>query len=155
VFDQYLNFISLEDEMFTVRNQDRDSISYYALNRPDAKDTDIEMLRDVLVDSLFSVLVSLDVFDRPLGTLPGEVHLEVDNNIKPVTTSTRRVPTALKDDLREELNRSVEKEILAPVEEPTPWGIDEGNEEAISEFMADSTAKLTSALSSLPELLEK
>lgn len=59
VFDQYLNFISLEDEMFTVRNQDRDSISYYALNRPDAKDTDIEMLRDVLVDSLFSVLVSL------------------------------------------------------------------------------------------------
>lgn len=29
VFDQYLNFISLEDEMFTVRNQDRDSISYY------------------------------------------------------------------------------------------------------------------------------
>ena len=30
-----------------------------ALNRPDAKDTDIEMLRDVIVDSLFSVLVSL------------------------------------------------------------------------------------------------
>ena len=29
VFDQYLNYISLEDEMFTVRNQDRDSISYY------------------------------------------------------------------------------------------------------------------------------
>ena len=62
-----------------------------------------------------------DVFDRPLGTLPREVHLEVDNSIKPVTTSTQRVPTALKDDLREELNRSVEKEILAPVEEPTPW----------------------------------
>lgn len=32
---------------------------YAALNRPDAKDTDIEMLRDVVVDSLFSVLVSL------------------------------------------------------------------------------------------------
>lgn len=31
VFDQYLNFISLEDEMFTVRNQDRDSISYYGM----------------------------------------------------------------------------------------------------------------------------
>ncbi|XP_022778148.1 sec1 family domain-containing protein 1-like, partial [Stylophora pistillata] len=63
VFDQYLNLTFLEDEMFTVRNQDRDSISYYALNRPDAKDTDIEMLRDVLVDRLFSVLVSL-------GTIP-------------------------------------------------------------------------------------
>ena len=32
---------------------------FIALNRPDAKDTDIEMLRDVIVDSLFSVLVSL------------------------------------------------------------------------------------------------
>ena len=32
MFDQYLNYISLEDEMFTVRNQDRDSISYYGEN---------------------------------------------------------------------------------------------------------------------------
>ena len=62
-----------------------------------------------------------DVFDRPLGTLPGEVHLEVDSSAKPVITPTRRVPTALKDDLKKELNRYVEQEILAPVEEPTPW----------------------------------
>ena len=33
-----------------------------ALNRSDTKDTDIEMLRDVIVDSLFSVLVSLGPF---------------------------------------------------------------------------------------------
>ena len=32
---------------------------FAALNRPDAKDTDIELLRDVIVDSLFCVLVSL------------------------------------------------------------------------------------------------
>ena len=44
-----------------------------------------------------------DVFDRPLGTLPGEVHLEVDNSVKPVITPTRRVPKALKDKLKEEL----------------------------------------------------
>ena len=62
-----------------------------------------------------------DVFDRPLGTLPGEVHLEVDSSAKPVITPTRRVPTALKDDLKKELNRYVGQEILAPVEEPTPW----------------------------------
>ena len=30
-----------------------------ALNRPDAKDTDIENIRDTLVDSLFSFLVTL------------------------------------------------------------------------------------------------
>ena len=62
-----------------------------------------------------------DVFDRPLGTLPREVHLEVDHSIKPVITPTRRVPTALKEDLRDKLTRYVEQGILAPVEEPTPW----------------------------------
>ena len=45
------------------------------------------------------------VFDHPLGTLPGEVHLEVDSSAIPVITPTRRVPTALKDDLKKELNR--------------------------------------------------
>ena len=53
-----------------------------------------------------------DVFDRSLGTLPGEVHL-----VKPVITSTRRVPTALKDKLKKKLNQYVEQGILTPVEE--------------------------------------
>ena len=34
-------------------------INCLALNRPDAKDTDIESIRDTLVDSLFSFLVTL------------------------------------------------------------------------------------------------
>lgn len=63
VFDQYLNFISLEDDMFTLRHQDRDSISYYALNKGDVKDTEIEHIMDTVVDSLFSVFVTL-------GTVP-------------------------------------------------------------------------------------
>ncbi|XP_064599833.1 sec1 family domain-containing protein 1-like [Liolophura sinensis] len=63
VFDQYLNFISLEDDMFTLRHQDRDSISYYAINRGDVKDTEIEATMDIIVDSLFSVFVTL-------GTVP-------------------------------------------------------------------------------------
>jgi len=29
VFDQYLNFISLEDDMFILRHQDSDALSYY------------------------------------------------------------------------------------------------------------------------------
>ena len=62
-----------------------------------------------------------DVLSRPLGTLPREVHLEVDNSVKPIITPTRRVPTALKDELKEELNRYVEQGILTPVEEPKPW----------------------------------
>ena len=49
-----------------LRTQSKMSVCLYylisALNRPDAKDTDIEMLRDVIVDSLFCVLVSLGLF---------------------------------------------------------------------------------------------
>lgn len=61
VYDQYLNFISLEDELFTLRHQDRDSISYYAINKGDVKDTDMENIMDNIVDSLFSVFVTLSV----------------------------------------------------------------------------------------------
>ncbi|XP_046367606.1 sec1 family domain-containing protein 1-like [Haliotis cracherodii] len=63
VFDQYLNFISLEDNLFTLRHQDRDSISYYAINRGDVKDSEMENIMDTIVDSLFSVFVTL-------GTVP-------------------------------------------------------------------------------------
>lgn len=63
VFDQYLNFISLEDDMFALRHQDRDSISYYAINRSGVKDTEMEQIMDTIVDSLFSVFVTL-------GTVP-------------------------------------------------------------------------------------
>ncbi|XP_067654708.1 sec1 family domain-containing protein 1-like [Haliotis asinina] len=63
VFDQYLNFISLEDNLFTLRHQDRDSISYYAINRGDVKDSEMENIMDIIVDSLFSVFVTL-------GTVP-------------------------------------------------------------------------------------
>ncbi|KAK6184523.1 hypothetical protein SNE40_006984 [Patella caerulea] len=61
IYDQYLNFISLEDDLFTLRHQDRDAISYYALNRGDVKDTEMEAIMDMIVDSLFSVFVTLGV----------------------------------------------------------------------------------------------
>ncbi|XP_059170688.1 sec1 family domain-containing protein 1-like [Physella acuta] len=61
VFDQYLNFISLENELFTLRHQDRDSISYYAINKGDVKDTEMELIMDNIVDSLFSVFVTMGV----------------------------------------------------------------------------------------------
>ncbi|XP_078349451.1 sec1 family domain-containing protein 1-like [Oculina patagonica] len=253
VFDQYLNFISLEDEMFTVRNQDRDSISYYALNRPDAKDTDIEMLRDVIVDSLFSVLVSLGtvpIIRCPKGNAAEMVAEALDKKLRENLRDSRNslfttdIPSGqfsfqrpvlvildrnmdlctplhhtwtyqalVHDVLDLHLNRVVVKESTPNTPEPVDphhrhpkqvkvksydlsvmdkfWGshkgspfptvaesiqkeldeyraseeevkrlknvmgIDESNEEAMSEFMADSTAKLTSAVSSLPELLEK
>ncbi|XP_066588311.1 protein sly1 homolog [Prorops nasuta] len=63
VFDQYLNFISLEDDLFILRHQSSDIISYHAINRGDVRDTEIESVMDTIVDSLFSVFVTL-------GTVP-------------------------------------------------------------------------------------
>ncbi|XP_012266918.1 protein sly1 homolog [Athalia rosae] len=63
VFDQYLNFITLEDDLFILRHQNSDAISYHAINRAEIKDTEMESIMDSMVDSLFSVFVTL-------GTVP-------------------------------------------------------------------------------------
>lgn len=63
VFDQYLNFISLEDDLFILRHQNNDIVSYHALNRGDIKDTEMQSIMEVIVDCLFSVFVTL-------GTVP-------------------------------------------------------------------------------------
>ncbi|XP_053553913.1 sec1 family domain-containing protein 1 [Bombina bombina] len=59
VFDQYLNFITLEDDMFVLCNQNKELVSYRALNRPDITDTEMETLMDTIVDSLFCFFVTL------------------------------------------------------------------------------------------------
>jgi hypothetical protein len=56
VFDQYLNFISLEENLFCQNNE---QLSYYSINKGDVKDTEIEAIMDCIVDSLFSVFVTL------------------------------------------------------------------------------------------------
>ncbi len=62
-----------------------------------------------------------DVFNRPLGTLAETVHLEVDTNVRPVVTPTRRVPAALRSKFRDELDRLQDLGVIAPVSEPTSW----------------------------------
>lgn len=56
-----------------------------------------------------------DVFDRPVGTFPGKVHLEIES------VPPRRIPTALKGKFKEELTKLVDEKIIAPVDRPTPW----------------------------------
>ncbi|XP_013877598.1 sec1 family domain-containing protein 1 [Austrofundulus limnaeus] len=59
VFDQYLNFITLEDDMFILCHQNKELISYHAINRGDILDTDMESIMDTIVDSLFCFFVTL------------------------------------------------------------------------------------------------
>lgn len=58
VYDQFLNFISLENDLFVLNNP-RDS--YLSFNDTRIKDTQAQENIDMVVDSLFSVLVTLGV----------------------------------------------------------------------------------------------
>ncbi|XP_061178377.1 uncharacterized protein K02A2.6-like [Saccostrea echinata] len=61
-----------------------------------------------------------DVFEG-IGRLEGDYHLVVDKSIPPVVHPPRRVPLALKAQLKDELDRLENLNIIAQVSEPTPW----------------------------------
>ena len=61
-----------------------------------------------------------DVFQGE-GLLQEKLHLEVDKTVNPVVLPVRKVPFALKEPLKRELDRLVAKGILVPVEVPTDW----------------------------------
>ena len=61
-----------------------------------------------------------DVF-RGEGKLEGDLHLEIDPNVPPVQLPTRKVPIAIKEKLKEELDRLEGLNIITPVNVSTSW----------------------------------
>ncbi|PIK48832.1 hypothetical protein BSL78_14290 [Apostichopus japonicus] len=61
------------------------------------------------------------VFENKLGKLPGLVTLKTDGNLRPTVMPTRRVPLAIRSKLKQELDRLVNADVIAVVDEPTPW----------------------------------
>lgn len=59
-----------------------------------------------------------DVFEGE-GMLMGKLHLQVDQCVPPVQLPARKPPVALKEKYKEELERLVERGIIAKVSEPT------------------------------------
>ncbi|SPP81891.1 protein sly1 homolog [Drosophila guanche] len=59
MYDQYVNFISLEDDFFVLKHQQSDQLSYYAINRANTRDEEMVPLMDSIVDSLFALFVTL------------------------------------------------------------------------------------------------
>lgn len=59
VYDQYVNFITLEEDMFVLKHQNSDALSYYALNRGNTSDTEMDQIMDSIVNCLFSLFVCL------------------------------------------------------------------------------------------------
>ncbi|XP_039597198.1 sec1 family domain-containing protein 1 isoform X2 [Polypterus senegalus] len=85
VFDQYLNFITLEDDMFVLCNQNKELISYHAINKSDITDTDMETIMDTIVDSLFCFLVTLGavpILRCPRGNAAEMVAVKLDKKLR-------------------------------------------------------------------------
>lgn len=61
------------------------------------------------------------MFEDGIGTFSGEQHLTVNPSVKPVVMPDRRVPIALRDKLKSELERLSGMGVICPVTEPTPW----------------------------------
>ena len=61
-----------------------------------------------------------DVFEGE-GMLMGKLHLQVDQCVPPVQLPARKPPVALKQKYQGELERLVERGIIAKVSEPTDW----------------------------------
>ena len=62
-----------------------------------------------------------EVFDNKLGTLPGQIHLEVDQSITPMQEPVRRVPVAVKETLIKEIEDMEKDGVIKKVDEPTDW----------------------------------
>ena len=56
-----------------------------------------------------------------IGTLPKVHHITIDQNVIPVVTPARKIPTALLDKLKLELEIMRRPETIEPVNEPTEW----------------------------------
>ena len=63
---------------------------------------------------------SADVFDG-IGCFEGEYHITLDSTVPPVVHSPRRVPVALREPLKEELDTLIQQGIIAKVDRPTDW----------------------------------
>lgn len=61
-----------------------------------------------------------DVFEGT-GCLEGTYTLQTDPSVKPIVHPPRKIPVTLQEKLKMELDCLAEKEIIAPVTEPTPW----------------------------------
>ena len=58
---------------------------------------------------------------KGIGLLPGEYEIDLDPEVTPVQLPARNVPEALRQPLKEELNRMMKLGIISPVTQATEW----------------------------------
>ncbi|CAJ0958315.1 unnamed protein product, partial [Mesorhabditis belari] len=94
VVDQYLNFISLEDDLFVLKRYPEASpMSYYAINDPSTSDAQMESMIESIADGLFSMCATL-------GLVP-VIRASKDNAAEQIAI---RLDQKLRDNLRDARN---------------------------------------------------
>uniref|UniRef100_A0A8C4WV75 Sec1 family domain containing 1 n=1 Tax=Eptatretus burgeri TaxID=7764 RepID=A0A8C4WV75_EPTBU len=83
VFDQHLDFVCLEDDLFVLRA--RHAASFHELNRADARDSDIAVATDTMADGLFCFFVTLGavpIIRCPRGNAAEMVAEKLDKRLR-------------------------------------------------------------------------
>ena len=76
---------------------------------------------DAKADLLKSEPTCFSFSEGDVGTFPGEYHITMTENAKPVVNPPRRVPDALHEKLKQKLEFMEKKDIIRKVEKPTDW----------------------------------
>ena len=63
----------------------------------------------------------IGVFDDDQGSLPGVTHFVVDETVTSVISPACLIPHAMKSKVKAELEKLIEREIIAHVKELTSW----------------------------------
>ena len=84
-------------------------------------DTDPTVPPKVNPAQVDELLKGYDKLFTGLGCLPGEHTIEIDPSYTPVVHSPRRVPVALKEQIKEELQRMENAGVVVKQKEPTDW----------------------------------
>ena len=71
-------------------------------------------INDQLIDRYKSTFSGIDC-------LPGQYHIDVNQTFPPVQHAPRRIPVALKKELKDHLEILVAQNVFTPVKEPTTW----------------------------------
>ncbi|CAI5444323.1 unnamed protein product [Caenorhabditis angaria] len=62
VIDQYLNFISLEDDLFVLKRYNENGhFSYFSMNNPSTSDSAMNLMLDQVADGLFAVCATMGI----------------------------------------------------------------------------------------------
>ena len=103
-------------------------IHFYVVDKPVMPIVGLQTcLKLNLIKKVDSLLTQADILNtyqdlvRGLGKLPGMHHIQIDPTVNPVVEAPRRIPLALRSQVKEKLDRMQQLGVIAPVSKPTGW----------------------------------